>query len=584
MKTMSNTQQFTPAPPAMPLPTGITLGTVWTSPPPPPLDAMLNQRCIGMADDGSIFVGGSTGLYAYSQANKAWSHFIAAYEVWQIAAVSANLVYILDQSQGLVVAVDGNGNDTVLPDIGKEITAVCISATKDGLLWATDTNGNLNSYDVASNSWAQINNGGYNITQLSVGNASFAYALADGQNGNEVIYFDGNSWQQDNNFGHTPPNWIGAASDGTAWATIGSMIFRKLPGLAWKEMKSVSPATFSSRAIGNPTQFLGMLYYSGNSMTSPNFPYNSYVLQCLQTGLVDNAPTPWPPMNSDEEIGYNAISAKVNQTGKGGIRSAYTNLDNSFSDWRQDIHDMKMPAGIQNADNWKSIRQQIMTELEYVTSINKLFVNINTLTQDVAINNSNLLNSVGDNVGLSVSDNKDTTVSLILSGMFFGVLGAIDNVLPPPANWIVTLISSGLSTGLSVLENSGQHNPPGYALQVALGKISDTLTSLFDNANTANGNYQTAILQDWGMLEFAGNASQHQWSWEPNTTPDLTSQAAPVFKTFFYQALIPARWKTVYTYWAYESLGPFQTHRQLMRPWLKMQARWMASRRIKSGS
>lgn len=180
-------------------------------------------------------------------------------------------------------------------------------------------------------------------------------------------------------------------------------------------------------------------------MTSPNFPYNSYVLQCLQTGLVDNAPTPWPPMNSDEEIGYNAISAKVNQTGEGGIRSAYTNLDNSFSDWRQDIHDMKMPAGIQNADNWTSIQHQIRTELEYVTTINKLFANINTLTQDLGIDNADILKSVGEYVGLIVDDNKETTVNLILSGMFFGILGAIDNVLPPPANWIVTLISAGLS-------------------------------------------------------------------------------------------------------------------------------------------
>jgi hypothetical protein len=558
MKNMSSSQNFTPAPPAMPLPTGITLGTVWTSPPPPPLDAMMNQRCVGMANDGTIFVGGSSGLYVYSQANKTWSQLTTSHDVWQIAAVSANLIYIFDQGLGQVISLDGNGSATVLPDIAKNTIIMSISATKDGLLWACDSNGNLYSYDAASTTWTQISNGGYNITHISIGNANFAYALANGSSGTIVVYFDGNSWQQDSNFGQASPDWVAAASDGTVWGTLGAMIFRKLPGLGWKEMKAVGPASFLSKAIGSPTQFLSMIYYSGNSMESANFPYNSFVLQCLQTGLVDNAPTPWPPMNSDEQIGYNAISDMVGETGTGGIRDAYTNTNNDFSDWHGNVYNMKMPAGIQNHANWTSIKNQILTELEYVSKVNNLFANINTLTQDIAIDNTDVLASVGDNVGLVVSNNPDTTVGLILSGIFFGVLGAIDNVLPPPANWIVTLISSGLSTGLAVKENTQQHNPPGYSLQVALGKISDTLSDVFDNANKANGAYQTAILQDWGMLSFAGYAAQHQWSWPPNTTPDLSSQSKPVFKSFFYQALIPARWKTVYSYWGYKSLGPFK--------------------------
>lgn len=249
MKIMSNTQKFTPAPPAMPLPTGITLGTVWTSPPPPPLDAMMNQRCVGMADDGSIFVGGDPSLYAYSQANKAWSQLTSSYDVFQIAAVSASLIFVYDEGLGQIFSLDGNGNGTALPDLGKNIFVTSISATKDGLLWATDNNGILYSYDAASGGWTQINNGGYNLAKISVGNASFAYALANGQNGTEVIYFNGNTWQQDSNFSHTPPDWIAAASDGTAWATVGAMIFRKLPGLVWKEMKSISPASLIIRSL-----------------------------------------------------------------------------------------------------------------------------------------------------------------------------------------------------------------------------------------------------------------------------------------------------------------------------------------------
>lgn len=554
---MDNSQNFVPATPAMPLPSGITLGTIWTAPTPPPIDVLENINSIGMAEDGTIFLGIPTGLCIYSQSTKSWKKTASNNFVNQLAVVNADLVYIFYQDLFSVSSVDAEGNVTVLPSLPNSNTVAGISANKDGLLWAYTLNGGIYSFNATSKTWTAIDTGGYNIKQVSVGNANFAYAMANGQNGTIAVYYDGTSWQVDANFNNVPIEWIGAAHDGTAWATMQSSVFRKLPGLSWTLLKSAAPATLSNPAIGNPTQLIVAMVFPSQPNTSTNYPYNSLVLKCLQAGLTDNAPTPWPAMNSDETIGYQAISAQLGQTGTGGLRSAYTNTDNPFSDWYMSVQLMKMPEGIQNPDNWTSIQNQISTELEYVTSVNKLFENINVLTQDVAIDNLYVLDDVGDKVGLTVTDNPGTTVGLILSGLFFGVLGAIDNVLPPPANWIVTLVSSGLSTGLSVMENAGGlETPPNYALQVALGQISNTMSDLFIHANTANGQYQTAILQDWGMLSFAGNAAQHQWAWSPETSSNFVAQGKPVFKTFFYQSLIPARWKTVYSNWGYSSLGP----------------------------
>lgn len=201
---MDNSQNFVPATPAMPLPSGITLGTIWTAPTPPPIDVLENINSIGMAEDGTIFLGTPTGLCTYSQSTKSWKKSASNNFINQLAVVSADLVYTYYQDTQEVSSWDANGNVTVLPFVSSDVNIAGISANKDGLLWAYTLNGGIYRFDATSKTWTAIDTGGYNIKQVSVGNANFAYAMANGQNGTIVVYYDGTSWQVDANFNNVP--------------------------------------------------------------------------------------------------------------------------------------------------------------------------------------------------------------------------------------------------------------------------------------------------------------------------------------------------------------------------------------------
>jgi hypothetical protein len=209
---------------------------------------------------------------------------------------------------------------------------------------------------------------------------------------------------------------------------------------------------------------------------------------------------------------------------------------------------MSKPDGVSQED-WDSIREQILDELEYVQGVTTLFTNIGLLNTNVGLINTNTYNNVVKMVGLP--DESAQQPKSLVSIIFDQLRGKLESAIVGKAK--AFLGSEVVDIGMACFKWAGDqtakdHDLPdgSVPLQIACADLAKTLADTVVKMEKARGDFQTAILTDWGKLGACGEAIRSGvWFWKPGCTYETIAGAADAIALDFYQTLMPAKWKII---------------------------------------
>ncbi|WP_165069098.1 hypothetical protein [Paludisphaera rhizosphaerae] len=456
--------------------------------------------------------------------------------ITSVAAVSSTKAWVV-MSTGQAFAfqyVNGKASTTAAPSLPGGDKFAQISAGSDGTTWAVGTSGTPYVFSSGSGSWTAASNGGAKLTAISVGYAGNIWAIGTVGGGNAQAFRLVNGvFQADPYFDSIGAvAMISATADGTAWAVANGTLYSRPQGVgAWSEVTGQTlPGTINA--------------ISGISQYRLNAVIGEQYLELLTYGVADQPATGFPAMDDGETKAYQAISTALGVTAPGGIRSVYTDAlyQNSIPDWPALIEAMDTPPDKVSTADWNSMKTQLYTETTYVGYVFALFDQINALTQQIATVASNEVTSVATQVQLSTS-NQSEGVQLFLEAMAEAELWAVAAAgLPAGAAVAASAIASGFGSWVSTI--SGDANPNATtAIDTTEVKLLDQLDTLYTTANTKNGEYENAILSDWGRLATIGlGVHNGSLSWDYATVSKIAATTDQAFDKYFFQTFMPLKW------------------------------------------
>lgn len=553
-----------PAGGGLPLPPEISLGSTWSHVPTvPPGD--FNTQDIAAAPDGTLWRAGNDGVYVYASVQGTWSQVPppATMATLAVAPVSATQAWVLVAEQGPGPSsfrlIDTAGTVTPYPGPAECPGGSCLqmlSATalsSRGVLWALTQAGNVYTFTPTSptgQQWTMVPAGGFDITAVSgVGAASGgvdAYALA----GTQALQHSSAGWTPVSFLAGTVIQSIQGCADGSAWAltNIEANLAQIRPGEPWSlitlDLKVTPPSTDASKWAYLAAASKNRLYAA---FVPKNLDSLRYRYWALSIGVVDQPPTPFPPMTPGQQAAYNSISLQLGVTVAGGVRAQYPNVGQTFSDWYTEVTTGKLvkPASVATAD-WNTMLTQIGDELLYVKHIVNLFtLGIMPLNQQIQSVVGPLPGPAAQVVGLTTPQDQQDSVGLFFADIFasafsavvksFGIPGAIaSGVLGSVLGAVVNSLSPGVSPQDPVVQ--------------AYANLAGNLASLFQTTDALAGSYYTSIVSDWGMLRTVGVLlNSGQWSWSYSEAATIALATELTFQVSFYQALFAAKWQIVNT-------------------------------------
>ena len=547
-----------PAGGGLPLPPEISLGTGWSVVPTvPPGD--LSTRAVATAPDGTLWRAGDDGFFVYDPLHGSWSSQIPLQSqltfVQSLAPASATQAWVV--AEGALVLVNTNGSVTSPSGPPECPSATCfqmVSATalsSRGVLWALSNLNNVYTFNPSAPSgqqWMLIPSGGYQITLVSgVGAANggiAAYALA----GSQALQYGSGGWSPVSFLAGTPVDWVQGCADGSAWAladVAGARLAQIRPGGQWSVvLKQTPPSTNVSRWFYQSAASQNRLYavFEPSDLTSFRGVYSA-----LSIGLVDQPPTPFPPMTAGQQAAYNAISLGLGVTIAGGVRAQYTNAAAPFSDWFTQVttNQIQKPPAVSQTD-WNAMTKQIATELKYVGEIYALFnQGIVPLNEQIQIVASPLLPAAAQVVGLTTPADQQASVGLFFLQMFSNVLSDVVGSFGVPGAIAGGVLGSILTAAVNALYP--QVTPQNPLVQ-AYAQLATNISNTFQETDALAGQYLTTIVQDWGMLSTIGSLiDSGQWQWDYTQATAIALATENGFEVSFYQALFPAKWQVVNT-------------------------------------
>jgi hypothetical protein len=527
-------------PPGLPLPPGIGLTTAWN----PIADVSLfSVQALGAAPDGSLWAATNTALLRYNAATAAWDTFWDGFAASVAPLSNAEVWAIVGTVPGAPTSVA-----RVIAGLATPVAALPggdapqqVAAAPGAPVWVLGQSGTLYQLG-AGDTWSVVPvPAGVTLTQLAVGSASNRWAIGT-QQGNPAVfqYVDGQGFVADADFSGITATAIGAAADGSTWVAAGTVVFFRTALVDWALVPNQTPP--------GPVELIAPV--SSYRLLAYTLPTDEDLspTQVLSVGLTDQPAVPFPAMNPGQSAGYEAISQAVGATGPDGIRGQYTNLAAPISDYFATVTAMSRPAHVDPAD-WTIIRDQVLSELQYVTSVNNLFTQLEDLRLSLATLSAQILPAVGTDVGLTTQENGPDTVELVLSGMIQAAIWGIAAAgLPIGGAVAASVLASVAGSVLGAV--LGNPNPDSNtAVEVAYVNLSDTMASFYTGIKTSNAAAQQSALSDWGQLSTLGRLiDSGQWTWTPDEGAQLAAGAQTALSVYFYQALMPVKWEIVYYY------------------------------------
>jgi hypothetical protein len=272
-------------------------------------------------------------------------------------------------------------------------------------------------------------------------------------------------------------------------------------------------------------------------------------LSLLTYGVADQPATGYPAMDPGEALGYAAISNALLVTAPGGIRAEYDNAlyASTIPSWPGQIMEMNTPPADVSLADWDSIKNQLYTETTDVTHVLSLFTQISYLVQQVKSDTSSALSNDAKLVELSTGGKKNSTVEWLLEAMFEAALwGVAAAGLPVGGAIAASVLASGVGSVLPEL--TGDPDPTSQtAITATEVQLSSLLDKIYRDSNTNDGNWEDAILSDWGRLNTIGSAIQsNALEWNYSKVPKIAGHVDKGFSKYFLQTLMPLKWQVMY--------------------------------------
>ncbi len=501
-----------------------------------------NTHQISVAADGTLWISsqgneitlGVLLTYNFATAEQQQVYSSQSSIAW-VSAVSADAVYIIvNDATPWIGKVDAQGNVTKPGALPNGATPVQVSGAVDGTLWALDSNGLTYLYNAVSSAFIAVQAQGLVFSSISAGSATNIVGLASqgGQPATAWSWTTTQGWQPLAAAAQMSMQWIAACADGALWLLSGNLL-TVITADGFIKPMDVSSISFPM----SWTAASKMSAYVGGIVDA------EIVMIPVALGILDLPPTPWPPMTAGQQAAYNALSSALGVTNPAGVRSQYTNAAEPFSIWYTEVATMPVPNGISPAD-WSVVQAQIKTELVYVQSVFNIFSELTTLTGLLSTMQSDQLQGVAAAAGLTMQQQGQSEVSVILNSLAMTLLTRVGSLIPPPYGLAVSLVGAGLAAAATYTQQQYSPNSPSGTLAVAYSQLATAMATEIAQTVTEQGNEQTAVLTDWGKLSAAGQAiAQGIWSWPVNLTGQMLVGLEPVWQLYFYQALMPAAWQ-----------------------------------------
>ncbi len=553
-------------PPNLPMAPTFDLGTRWVRESQQSLVnvngsqvSIPNNALISAAPDGSVWFADQGGSTAYSLAAQqpnspapTWKAFSIPpfYSIRSISAVSQDnwWVAFIDTVNGSnMPAVDTFHDSTQTESyfLPAGVIPEQISAASDGTVWVLSQAGQL--YALNYGNFTPVDTDGYTIANFGVGSASNIWAVAvqgQGEDEGQVLLQDVNGTWQQQGFGLPPliesPVYVSATADGSVWLyAAGSasnsyqtvVYLRPATTGVWAPAPNPAPGG-AVQAIAGISQYRMAALATGNEN----------IVEVLSVGITDQQAVPYPAMDAGEQAGYEYINQSL---GVADVRTEYyTNIPFDESNYSSQVNSLAPPPNVSSAD-WLNIKNQIVDELNAVSLIAHYFDNVNTLNTDLQTVADNSLTEAYSFIG-EANNTTDTTstVTLLLERLLEAGTAGIAASFSGGGAIIAAVLSSAYSAAITDL--TGNSNPDSStALTSTYANLMKTVDNYYGTVATQTGNYETAILKDWGKIQAVSAAVKGPWAWSPTETPMIQNAAQPADDLFFYQALMPVKWQVV---------------------------------------
>lgn len=489
-----------------------------------------------------------------------WSTVLGGEEIVEflaISAVSKDLVWAglfrPDGPQIQSYSFENNTTTTSTPiPVPNRGFPSAISAAADGTVWVLTRGNQLFALNAARDGLDPVNDGGYTITTISVASASNIWAIgtAAGSTTPLLLRYEAGAWKVDPFLPGITPKHVGATSDGAVWA--------------WDDLAFyIRSATTKTWSKLEPTSFPLNLCTPGAEAPAPQpivpidlvgaAPISQYRLAALlsdktyailSAGIIDQQAVPFPAFTPSQQPAYEYISTVTDSTLPGGIRSEYTNLNFAAGDAIRAIKSAPPPVGVSISD-WTIVRNQIISELNLLDPVYKLFNNLNGLAALLQTNSQTALDDAYENVGEAQPSDSSNSATVLFGDMIDALLWAVAAAgLDEGGAVFVSVLASAYGSVLPAFLNDPSDS--NRALTAAYDKLKDQITCFFDQTLLRNGQYETAILQDWGKLQAVHAAALGAWAISPTYNVDFVTASQPVYQRFYYQALMPVKWEVAH--------------------------------------
>ena len=157
-------------------------------------------------------------------------------------------------------------------------------------------------------------------------------------------------------------------------------------------------------------------------------------------------------------------------------------------------------------------------------------------TQKVESNNALNLGTAMNDVQLSTEQSGSSVVLFLEAAFEAGLAGLAASVTGGGAI-VAAVVASGIDSAIT--DVSGAANPDySTSIDSTAANLFQLIKNVYDDANTANGEYEDTILTDWGKLSTVSAAvSSGSLTWTSATNNALAAYASNAFDQYFYATL-----------------------------------------------
>lgn len=533
---------------------------------PGPSFSVLEYRMISAAADGSFWATDGRRLTAYSPAQGQMVNVAqiavpsTTYGANRIAAVNAGLAYVLNTVNGAAVvsAWRRGGALTHLPALPGGEEPAGVAAASDQTVWVIGSKGNLYAYDAAGVRTAVPAPPGGSVTQVSLGHARFALALATRGTQVKLLRFDGAAWSEVLTLPAGAVAWIGACGDEAYWMLAPGSLTLTLP--AGKRIPFPLPAGIPMLGPATAGSRYGC-YCGGLNVVNP------FGVGCAAYGVLDEPAETWPVWSPGEALAYDAICDELLIGDPAGVRSQYGSLAAPIGEWYTDVAGMKRPDNVLAAD-WDKVQATIKTELKAVDSIRAFFLNLRLLNIQIHLLLSNTRAKVTTMVGLPAEtrDQPRRPVDVVLGKLLDKIFAAAIEKAPPEvgkainlANALTTYAADAVAKKLGGADSSTQ-------LQIACADLAGTLSDIQQQMVALTDGTQKTLLADVRKLAACGTAiASGLWFLPADFDFKVLAGIGAAVELQMYQTLMPAKWQilrfqTLFMAGGGLPLRPYPTH------------------------